>query len=209
MDVPDSPPGPDELLRLARAGDGDAPGRLLAQYRGYLALLARLQVPGRLQSKIDASDLAQEACLEAYRDFHAFRGSTEKELLAWLRQVLVRNLANTIRHYAGTQRRDVGLERSLGAGVDRSSLALEAGLAAAQSSPSSRAARREQAALLAEALDKLSADHREVLVLRSLEGLAFPEVAARMGRGVDAVEKLWARALIQLRRRLAPPGGQP
>ena len=196
---------PLELLRQARAGDGDALGRLLGLYRNYLALLARLQVDGRLRAKVDASDVVQEACLEAHRDFRGFRGSTEKELLGWLRQVLVRNLSNLIRHYAGSQRRDVRRERSLAAAVDRSSAALEAGLVAPQSSPSQQADRREQAVLLAEALQDLAADHREVIILRNLEGLSFPDVSCRMGRSVDAVEKLYARALIQLRRHLGGP----
>ena len=49
-------------------------------------------------------------------------------------------------------------------------------------------------------------DYREVLVLHHLEECAFPEVARRMGRSVEAVKKLWARALARLRRSL---GGAP
>jgi RNA polymerase sigma factor (sigma-70 family) len=65
-----------------------------------------------------------------------------------------------------------------------------------------RAARREQAVLLADALERLPADYREVIILRYLEGLAPPEVAWRMGRSVESVRKLWTRALVQLRRAL-------
>jgi RNA polymerase sigma factor (sigma-70 family) len=68
------------------------------------------------------------------------------------------------------------------------------------------AVRREQSVLLAEALDNLPPDYREVIILRNLQGLSFPEVAQRMSRSVDSVTKLWARALVQLRRHL---GGQP
>jgi RNA polymerase sigma-70 factor (ECF subfamily) len=67
------------------------------------------------------------------------------------------------------------------------------------SSPSSRAARREQGVLLADALDCLPEDYREVIVLRTLQGLSFPEVAERMGRSVGSVEKLWMRGLARLR----------
>jgi RNA polymerase sigma-70 factor (ECF subfamily) len=56
--------------------------------------------------------------------------------------------------------------------------------------------------LLADALERLPSDYREVLILRSLEGLTFPEVAARMGRTPVAVERLWARALPCLKRAL-------
>jgi RNA polymerase sigma-70 factor (ECF subfamily) len=199
-------PCPEELLRRARAGEEGALGRLLDLYRGYLGLLARLQLDRRLQSKVDPSDLVQEAFLEAHRDFPRFRGGTEGELVGWLRQILVSNLANLIRHYLGTQRRDVRLERGLAEDVDRSSHALGGVLAAPGSSPSQHAARREQAVLLAEALHRLPDDYREVIILRHLEGRPFPEVAARMGRSVDSVSKLWARALLLLRRVL---GGQP
>ena len=73
---------------------------------------------------------------------------------------------------------------------------------AQQSSPSQQASRREQAVLLADALAELPADYREVIVLRHLEGLTFPQVAQRMGRTLDSVEKLWMRALVQLRQLL-------
>jgi RNA polymerase sigma-70 factor, ECF subfamily len=195
-------PGPEELLRQARGGDAEALGRLLALYREYLGLLARVQLGRRIQGKVDASDLVQEACLEAYRDFPAFRGGTERELVAWLRQVLARNLANAVRHFVGTQRRDVRLERGLADDLERSSAALDGGLAAPQSTPSQQAARREQGVLLAEALGRLPPDYREVMVLRHLEGLSFPGVAQRMGRSLDSVQKLWARALVQLRQLL-------
>ena len=61
---------------------------------------------------------------------------------------------------------------------------------------------REQAVLLAEALAQLPAEYREVLILRHLEGLPFPEVARRMSRTTGSVEKLWIRALARLRRSL-------
>jgi RNA polymerase sigma-70 factor (ECF subfamily) len=83
--------------------------------------------------------------------------------------------------------------------VDVSSRLLERGLLAATSSPSQQAARREQAVILAEVLGQLPDDHREVIILRHLEGMTFPEVAARLDKSTDSVKKLWARALARLR----------
>jgi RNA polymerase sigma-70 factor (ECF subfamily) len=197
-DVPD----PEQLLRRARAGEAAALGPLLELYRNYLALLARVQIGRRLQGKVDDSDLVQETFLEAHRDFASFRGHTEAEFAGWLRQILARNLANLVRHYLATQRRNARLERDLVDALDRSSAALDGGLRAPVSSPSQRAARREQAVLLADALERLPADYREVIILRYLEGLAPPEVAERLGRSVESVRKLWTRALVQLRRAL-------
>jgi RNA polymerase sigma-70 factor (ECF subfamily) len=196
---------PEELLHRARAGDAPAVGRLLELYRAYLVVLARVQIGRRLQGKVDASDLVQEAFLGACRDFPQFRGTSEKEFLGWLRQILASLLANLVRHYQGTQRRDVRLERQLALELEQSSQALDRGLAASQSSPSEQASRREQSVVLAEALGRLPEDWRELLVLRHLEGLTFPEVASRMGRTIDSVKKLWPRALAGLRRLLEGP----
>jgi RNA polymerase sigma-70 factor (ECF subfamily) len=186
-------------MPLARAGQADALGRLLELYRNYLELLARLQIGRRLQSKVDAADVVQETFLDAHAAFAEFRGSTERELVAWLRQVLACNLASLIRRYFGTQRRDVHLERQLAADLDQSSQALDRGFVAATTSPSQQAEQREQAVLLADALGRLPPDYREVIILRQLEGLSFLEVAQHMRRSQESVKKLWVRALIRLR----------
>jgi RNA polymerase sigma-70 factor (ECF subfamily) len=188
-----------ELWHKARAGDGPALGELLERYRSYLALLARMQISRRLQGKVDPLDVVQETFLEAHRDFGQFRGGSEKEFARWLRQILATNLANLFRRYYGARCRDVRLERQLVLDLDQSSRALGQAMIAPHSSPSQQAARREQAVLLADALEDLPADYREVIILRHLEGLSFPEVACRMGRTVNSVEKLWARGLTRLR----------
>ena len=193
---------PEELLRQARAGSSPALGELLELYRSYLALLARVQIGQRLQGKVDAADLVQDAFLEAHRHFAQFRGTAEGELVSWLRQILAGVLANLVRRFCRTRRRDIRLERELADGLDRSSRVLGQSLAAVGSTPSQRAARREQVVLLAEALDRLPDAYREVIILHHLEGLNFPEVARRMGRSIDSVKNLWARGLAQLRRLL-------
>ena len=190
---------PEKLLGLAQAGDAAALGLLLERYRNYLGLLARLQIGRRLRGKVDASDLVQDAFLKAHRDFDMFRGTSEKEWVAWLRQILAMNLAQLVRHYCGTARRDLALERRLTVELDRSSNVMDRGLFAQQSSPSQQAVRREQAVLLADALERLPPAYREVIILSHLEGLGFPEVARRMNRTVDSVKHLWARALAKLR----------
>jgi RNA polymerase sigma-70 factor (ECF subfamily) len=189
---------PEELLGRARAGDQEALGRLLDGYRNYLRVLTRLRLHQSLQGKVSGSDVIQEACLRAYQRFAQFRGQTEAELLGWLREILAGVLANTIRHYH-TRQRDVRLEARLTEDLDASSQALGRAVPGRGSSPSERAARREQAVRLADALADLPEHYREVLLLRHVEGLSFPEVAEHMGRTQGSVEKLWARALARLR----------
>lgn len=196
---------PDILLHEARAGDSATLGRLLEQYRHYLSLLARVQIGQRLQGKVDPEDLVQETFLEAHRHFDRFQGDHEGQFVHWLRQILAARIATLVRHYLGTQGRDVRLEQEIRDALDRSSIILDGGLVARGSSPSHQAARREQAVLLADALATLPDDYREAIVLRHLEGLTFPEVARRMERSQDSVEKLWMRALVRLRQELGGP----
>lgn len=196
------PPDPDALLRRARAGEEDAVGRLLECYRRYLMLLGRVQIGRHLQGKADAADLVQETFLEAFRNWGQFRGTSESELLGWLRQILASRLHELVRRYIHTRGRDVRREQALAADLDQSSRVLDPDLIAPQSTPSHQAARREQAVILADALEQLPEDYREVIVLHHMEGCTLPEVARRMNRTVRSVEKLWARALAKLRRTL-------
>jgi RNA polymerase sigma-70 factor, ECF subfamily len=191
---------PEQLIEEARIGAEADLGPLLDLYRNYLRLLARLEIGRRLQGKLDASDLVQETFLEAHRNFTRFQGSSEAQFVAWLRQILAAKVANLLRHYLGTQGRDIRLEQQLALDLDNSSRGFGEKLVASLSSPSQQAVRREQAVLLADALERLPADYREVIVLRHLEGQSFPEVAQHMGRSVDSVQKLWLRALARLRR---------
>lgn len=190
------------LLAQARAGVAGALGELLELYRPYLTLLARLEVGRRLRGKADETDVVQDVFVEATRQFHQLRGSTEPELTAWLRRMLAGCLAMLTRRYLGTQSRNIRLEQALAENLEQSSRLLDAGLIDDGSSPSHRASRREQAVLLADALAQLPEHYREVIVLHSLEGLSFTEVGARMERSAVAAERLWSRALIHLRRAL-------
>jgi RNA polymerase sigma-70 factor (ECF subfamily) len=190
----------ERLIHQARTEGGPALGELLEGFRPYLALMARWQMGRRLQGKLDASDVVQETFLTAHRSFGQFRGATEPELAGWLRKILASQMAHAVRHYWGTKGRDVRLECRIAEDIDHSSQAIGQALADPRSSPSQQAARREQALVLVDALADLPESYREVLVLRHLEGLTFPEIAQRLGRSVDSVEKVWSRGLGKLRR---------
>lgn len=202
-----TPPSLLRLLEALKQGDGAAQGEVLLRYQPWLKLLARLQIDTRFQGKFAESDIVQQTLLEACRDLPQFRGQTEPELLAWLRKILAHVLAHEIRRYHGTQQRDVSREVSLEEALAQSSQRLGDMLAISGSSPSEKAEQREQEVVLADVLSKLADDHREVIILRNLEGLSHEEVAERMGRTVGAVRMLWVRALTQLRLAFATESG--
>jgi RNA polymerase sigma-70 factor (ECF subfamily) len=173
----------------------------LERYRGYLRFLARAHLDPRLQGKLDASDLVQQTFLQAHQALAQFRGSTEAELAAWLRQILARNLAHAVRDL-GRDRRDVARERSLEAALEASSSRLEGWLASDQSSPSEVADRNEQLARLADALAELPDTQRDALVLHYWQDLSVGEIARGMGRTPAAVAGLIKRGLQRVRRHL-------
>src|SRR6185312_8193956 len=117
--------------------------RSIENYRDYLLLLARLQVGSRPRAKLDASDVVQQAILQAHEKREQFRGGTEGEWLAWLRAILANALAAAARRF-DTQARDPGRERSLETELERSSSRIEVLLVADQTSPSERAVRGEE-----------------------------------------------------------------
>jgi RNA polymerase sigma-70 factor (ECF subfamily) len=188
--------------------DQDAGASALERYRDYLSLLARLQVAPRLQAKIDVSGVVQMTLFEAHRAQNQFRGQSEAQRAAWLRRILVHNLADELRKLAAGKR-DLGRERSLEAALEESSSRLEAWVAAAQSSPSERAEREEQLFRMAQALAALPENQRRAVELHHLRGLPLADIAREMGSSKPAVAGLLHRGLKALRERLEEKEGRP
>ena len=187
-----------DLLHRARRGDTAALGLLIHQYRPYLKMLARLGLDARLKTKLDDSDLVQEVSALVVRDFASFRGESEAELTAWLRTVMARITSKSRRHYS-RQRRAVQMEIELKRSLDHTSELLSRSLVCPDALPSEQVLEQERSVLVAHALDALSADYREVILLRDFQGLSIEQIADRMDRSPAAVRKLWARAIIKVR----------
>jgi RNA polymerase sigma-70 factor (ECF subfamily) len=191
------------LLSQARTGRNDSLGALLELYRSHLQALAGLQLHGRLRARVSPSDLVQETFLRASEHFDDFCGTTEQELLGWLRTILRRSLLHVVQRQVSARRRSVLREVALPHRYPKElqpPFVSPKALVSPGSSPSSAAQRRELTADIRLRLARLAAPFRDVLVLRNLEGLSFPEVARRMGRSPGAVRILWLRALEKLRQ---------
>jgi RNA polymerase sigma-70 factor, ECF subfamily len=189
------------LLFGARRGDRQSVGELLKHYRNYLTLLATTQIERRLQRRVSPSDIVQETMLRAHRHFAQFRGQSEKELLGWLRQILLTSLAKFVEQHVLAAKRDVRKEVSIERfnAFDNSALQFTSILRARTETPSALVQHREDAVVLADLLAQLPEPHRDVLVLRHMQGLSFEEVAARMDRSVGATRMLWLRAIEKMR----------
>ena len=186
-----------QLIERAKANDPAALDELFARCRQYLNLVARARVESWLRAKADASDLVQQTMMEAYRGFGRFEGRTEGEWLAWLKRILEHNAADFVRQYQG-QKRHVGKEVAIGPAGDSTASRPGIDPKAPVETPSQALAKIEGELQLAEALEQLSPDHREVIVLRNLQRLPFDEVAKRMDRSRPAAQMLWMRAMQKL-----------
>jgi RNA polymerase sigma-70 factor, ECF subfamily len=187
-----------ERLSAARAGSTEAFGQTLQACRKYLLLVARKEFDENLRAKGGASDLVQETFLKAHRHFDRFHGETEGELLAWLRELLLNNLASFRRLFVAGKRR-VAREVTLDGG-DSSSPVRE--LSADVPSPSEQALGHERDQALQRALGCLPEDYRHVLTLRYVERHSFDEIGRATGRSANAARKLWARAVERLQHEL-------
>jgi RNA polymerase sigma-70 factor (ECF subfamily) len=170
----------------------------LGQFREYLSLLARMQVDARLRGKLDVSGIVQQTLLEACQAAEQLTNRSAEEKAAWLRRALAHNLADQIRRLR-TEKRNIDRERALEEALDRSSQRVQGWLAAEQSSPSTQAARHEQALRLADALAQLPENQRRAVELRHLQGLGLVEIAAALECSKSAVVGLLHRGVQKLR----------
>ncbi|MES1213228.1 MAG: sigma-70 family RNA polymerase sigma factor [Singulisphaera sp.] len=187
------------LLAEAKRANDAALGELLEQYRNYLKFLAGLELGRRMRRKVDPSDLVQETFLDAHRNFPNFAGTTEPQFSYWLRRILAANASNLLRQYLGTKARDIRLEEDLTASFLNSGDRFRGLASPSADSPSQDAMGHEQSIELANAISRLPDDYREVIELRHWEAMSFPEIARRMDRSLDSVEKLWMRGVMRLR----------
>jgi RNA polymerase sigma-70 factor (ECF subfamily) len=198
------------LIERARAGDADALNALFARHRDRLRRMVEMRLDTRLQARLDASDVVQEAYVEVAQRLDEHLRDPRLPLFLWLRLVVGERLLKLHRTHLGTQMRDAGREVSLfrGALPAASSAALAAQLLGKHTSPTQAVVRAERILRLQEALNTLDPVDREILSLRHFEELTAAEAARVLGIEESAAAKRYFRALKRLKDVLAAmPGG--
>jgi RNA polymerase sigma-70 factor (ECF subfamily) len=180
------------------ADNPKAPQWSLESYRDYLRLLARLQLPPVLRSRIDPSDVVQDTLLKAHQKVDQFRGHTEAELAVWLRRILLNHLSEALRKLGPTAQSRPP-EQSLEKSLEQSSARLEAWLEADHSSPSEQAIRHEELLRLSQALGQLPESQRTALELKHLQSWSVEAIGHEMGLSKSAVGGLLRRGMKKLR----------
>ncbi|TWT95108.1 sigma-70 family RNA polymerase sigma factor [Neorhodopirellula pilleata] len=171
---------------------------VITRYEPYLRMLARTHMRTAYQAKLGASDIVQQAMMQAIGAIDQFRGGTEAELRGWLRQILVRQICHLDRDMH-RDKRDVRREQSMEQKLTQSSMRLEGLLAADQATPSQVAVVGENLSTLVEAVERLPDAQRVAIELHYLEGMKLAEVAEALGKTTGAVAGLLHRGMKQLR----------
>lgn len=193
----------DLLARLVQ-GDQDALADLFSKHRDRLGRMVEFRMDGRLRGRIAASDVLQEAYIDALKRLPHYQSDPGMPFYLWLRWVTSQRLVEVHRQHLGAQMRDAGREVSMGRAEGPSaSSARMAELIGDLTSPSQAAQRAETMAQLQQALDALDPIDREVLALRHFEELSNREAAALLEIQPAAASKRYVRALERLKAALS------
>jgi RNA polymerase sigma-70 factor, ECF subfamily len=193
-------PDTEELVRQARRGDSTAASRLIDRHRARLRRMVAVRMDPRLVTRLDPSDVVQEALLEAHRQLPTYLQDSPMAFYPWLRQIAWNRLVDLHRRHVLARHRSVNREVSLERQIaDQSASRLAELLLSRESGPISRMLREEIRNRVHDAIGRLPAEFREVLILRQLEQLSIAEISAVLGIPEGTVKSRHFRGLAELR----------
>lgn len=193
-----------ELEARLRGGDEQALAVLFSRYRERLKQLVEFRLDQRMRGRVDASDVLQEAFLDANQRLRHFTAKQEMSVFVWLRQVTLQRLIDVHRRHVNAQARNVKQEVAIRHGDPSAptSALMAAQLVGHFTSPSQQAMRAEMLEQVQQALDCIDETDREVLALRHFEELTNNEVAEVLGITKAGASNRYVRALARLKAAL-------
>ena len=187
------------LVRDAQSGDRRALDDLFARYLPRVRQIVALRLGFRPSAFGSHEDIVQETLLKTFQNLDRYEERSEATFRNWISQCV----ANAVRDHfrrATAEKRGGGNVRPFGSfeGDDLSAIIFEGD----EPTPSAIYGRKEAAERVEEQMLKLKEHWREVLILRLLCEMSYPEIAEEMGIREEAtVRKLYSRALVELKRR--------
>ncbi len=191
------------LLKQVRAGDRLALEQLMTRHRPYLRQMVELRLDPQLRSRVDFSDVVQEAQMEAVRRLDTYLEQAPMPFRLWLRQIAHDRLLMMRRRHVKAARRAVGQEVAL---PEESSHLLAQQFLAKGSTPSQKLDQQDLARRVRQAVAELPDTDREILLMRTFEGLSFEEVSYLLEIDAAAARKRHGRALLRLHKILSDGG---
>src|SRR4029079_16476437 len=196
----------DRLLDAARDGEPGAVDKLLGEFREPLRRVIGLRLDPAIARRVDASDIVQDLLIEAHQRLIDYLKKPDMPFHLWLRHLAQDRIIDTHRRHRLAQRRSVDKEQPIArpAWADESSVSLVAQLIDTEATPTTEAIRSESHHRLTAAIDRLSDDDREIVLMRHHEGLSNQEVATALHLTEAAASMRYLRALRRIRPVLGP-----
>jgi RNA polymerase sigma-70 factor (ECF subfamily) len=191
------------LVARLKSGERSVLEPLIEKHDEYLKQVIRTRLGPRIRRRVGVSDVAQAARLDAFERIEEYIAGEEMPFRWWIRKAAQNRLQRVFEQHLDAQKRDVRREIPL---PDRSSLCLVAKLAGSGPTPSQHAVQREQADQVRHALAQLPEADREILIMRTVEGLPYDEIGFVLGVKPATARKRRGRALLRLDRLLRDQG---
>jgi RNA polymerase sigma-70 factor (ECF subfamily) len=172
----------------------------IGRLRPWLHTVAERELPAQLRGRIDASDVVQQALLKAWQGESQFKGDTHEQRLAWLRVIVKNTIRDHQRRLLGTDRRGAGREQAATDLLPPDDPGLSQYAIMPGPTVSGELVAAEQWRELQQLLTQLAPEQRQVILLRHIEELSFPDIAKQMNKSDAAVRMLWVRALRSLQK---------
>lgn len=187
-----------QLVALAKDGDESALDRLCRVYGERVLWMVRLRMGKELRSKMESTDLAQDALIHALQGLGGFTYENEGDLVRWLSKIAENTLRDNL-DKLHAEKRDIRKEVRPG-NYGQTTGGRFVGTAGPidATTPSVIMSRREELDRLEKAIDVLKAEYKEVIVLTKIEGLSYEEIGDRLGKSADAVRMQLCRAMAAL-----------
>lgn len=186
------------LVALAKEGNESALNQLCSVYSERVRRIIRLRLDQKLRPKLDSVDVVQDALILALGGLKDFTYRNEGDFLRWLSRIAENKLRDILdKFYA--DKRDIRKEipfRKEGGSTEGGFVGPAEPIST--TTPSVIMRKKEALDRLEKALDELKPEHKEVIVLKRIEGLSHAEIADRLGKNAGAVRMLLARAMAAL-----------
>ena len=206
-----SPDQTDKLLDAARQARPGATDDLLGEFREPLRRMIGLRLDAALARRVDASDIVQDVLLEANQRLTDYLKKPDMPFHLWLRHLAQDRIIDTHRRHRLAQRRSIDKEQAIQkpAWSDDSSASLLQQFVDGEPTPASAAIQHELQRKLADAVNQLADDDREIILMRHHELLSNQEVAAALELTEAAASMRYLRAVRRLKAVLVPGGAEP
>lgn len=184
------------LVEKAIGGDADAFGQLVEKYSALVYRTVFFDV----RNREDAEDLSQEVFIKAYKALAGFR--RDSEFSTWIYRIS----KNTVYDYIRKNAREKTIPLSEMSAGDDSDREYEIPDDSGKYEPERTVLRKETESMIGSAIASLSEEHRDILIMRDIEGYSYAEIAAILSLEEGTVKSRISRARSALKKKLENKG---